>query len=155
MTMYFEDIPVDEVHVFGPREITEDDIIAFARKYDPQPFHIDPEKARESIFGGLIASGWHTVGIMMRLLVDGTVNDTAGLGSPGIDDLRWIKPVRPGDRLRVRSRCIEKTPSRSRPEIGSCRYFTEVLNQDDEVVMSLYQIGLVKRRPGGPASSLD
>lgn len=144
---YFEDVEVGSARETASRTIQAAEMIAFARQYDPQFFHIDPEAAKGSIYGGLIASGWHTASVMMRLMVDGFVNDTAGMGSPGFDDLRWHAPVRPGDTIRVRSTLVEKTPSKSRPDIGSCRYRTEVLNQRDEVVLSLTSIGLVRRRP--------
>ncbi len=144
---YFEEVVVGEVRETASRTLTAEEIIKFARAFDPQPFHIDEAAARKSIYGGLIASGWHTASIMMRLMVDNVVSQTAGTGSPGFDDLRWLKPVRPGDTIRVRSTCIDKTPSKSRPDIGSCRYRTEVLNQHDEIVMTLISIGLVRRRP--------
>lgn len=144
---YFEDVEVGSARETASRTIQAAEMIAFARQYDPQFFHIDPEAAKGSIYGGLIASGWHTASVMMRLMVDGFVNDTAGMGSPGFDDLRWHAPVRPGDTIRVRSTLVEKTPSKSRPDIGSCRYRTEVLNQRDEVVLSLTSIGLLRRRP--------
>ena len=152
---YFEDIEVGAVRETGSRTVTKDEIIAFAQKFDPQPFHVDEEAAKSSIYGGLIASGWHTASTMMRLMVDNFVNGSAGLGSPGFDELRWLKPVRPGDTLRVRSTCIDKTPSRSRPEIGACRYRTEVLNQHDEVVLTMISIGLIRRRPAPIGCAAD
>ncbi|SLN74550.1 MaoC family dehydratase [Oceanibacterium hippocampi] len=144
---YLEDVPVGVARIYGPKTVTRDEIIAFATKFDPQPFHVDEEAAKDSIFGGLVASGWHTASIAMRLLVDGSVKNNAGLGSPGFDDLRWLKPVRPGDALRVRSTCIEIKPSRSKPHMGSARFKTEVLNQNDEVVLDFYSTGLMLRRP--------
>ncbi len=145
---FFEDYEIGHVTEIGSHRFTADDIVRFASAFDPQPFHVDEAAARDSIYGGLIASGWHTAAMMMRLLVDGFVGDSAGMGSPGFDDLRWLKPVRPGDAIRVRSTCLEKTPSRSRPNLGSIRFRTEVLNQDDEVVMSMVSIALYLRRPG-------
>src|SRR5690242_4067335 len=121
---YFEDfaaLGADASIDLGSYEFTADDIIAFARNYDPQPMHIDPERARGSIYGGLIASGWHTAGIYMRLLVNTLVLGTESLGSPGIDKLRWLKPVRPGDVLRARITILDATPSRSRPDRGIVR----------------------------------
>ncbi len=146
---YFEDIEIGLRREFGSHTLSEDEIIAFASKFDPQPFHTDPKAGAESHFGGLVASGWHTGCIAMRLLVDNIIlkENIAGFGSPGFDDLRWLKPVRPGDTLSVRSQCVEKRPSQSRPEIGSARFFTEVLNQNDEVVMSYLATGIYLRRP--------
>ena len=148
---YFEEVELGETIETGRRTLEPDEIIAFAEKFDPQPFHTDPEAAKQSFFGGLIASGWHTAAVMMRLQVEAMEVNMAGLGSPGFDDLRWLKPVRPGDTIRVRLTCVEKTPSRSRADIGSCRFKTEVLNQNDEVVMTVTQIGIFPRRPDAAA----
>jgi acyl dehydratase len=144
--IYFEDLPVGTTVDLGSHQITEADIIAFAQQFDPQPFHVDPERAKSSIYGGLIASGWHTVGIYMRLLVDKLLNQTASLGSPGVDEVRWPRPVRPGDILRAQFTVIEATPSRSRPDMGIIRSRGEVLNQRGEVVMSIIGIGFFGRR---------
>ncbi|MBM3555801.1 MAG: MaoC family dehydratase [Alphaproteobacteria bacterium] len=146
---YWEDIAIGTKREGGGKIVTAAEIIAFASKYDPQYFHTDPKAAEKSIYGGLIASGWHTAAMMMRMLVDGFNNDTASLGSPGFDTLRWYMPVRPGDILSVRSVCVDKAPSQSRPGTGSCRFQTEVLNQKGEVVMSLITIGMYRRRPQG------
>lgn len=144
--IYFEDLEVGVVRELGSKTITKEEILAFAKDYDPQPFHTDEAAAERSIFGGLIASGWHTASIMMRLIVDGAVERAAVLPSPGFDDLRWLKPVRPGDTLTVRGGCIEKTPSRSKPWLGSARIRTEMLNQDGDVVMSVNNIAIYRRR---------
>lgn len=144
--IYFEDIAVGQVFETGDYLVEEPEIIAFGRDYDPQPFHTDPAAARASFFGGLVASGWHTAAIMMRLQVDAVINRSAVLPSPGFDDLKWLQPVRPGDRLRVRLVAAEKTPSRSKPEQGSVRFATEVRNQNDDVVMTVSQIGIYRRR---------
>ena len=148
---YFEEVTLGETIETARRTLRADEIIAFASQFDPQPFHTDPEAAKGTFFGGLVASGWHTAAVMMRLQVDAFQANMAGLGSPGFDDLRWLKPVRPGDSIRVRLTCVEKTPSRSRADIGSCRFKTEVLNQHDEVVMTVTQIGIYQRRPGAAA----
>ena len=140
---HFEDYVVGAVHEFGSIEVTEAEIIDFAKRYDPQPFHIDPAAAQNSIFGGVIASGWYTASMMMRLLVDHYISAVASLGSPGIDELRWIKPVRPGDALSVRVTVIESKRSRSKPDRGIFRSFIEVLNQEKEVVMSLKAISFM------------
>lgn len=144
---WFEDFRPGEVEEFGACEVTQAAILAYAAEFDPQPFHTDPEAAKTSIYGGLIASGWHTVGIMMRLLVDHYIPRNASLGSPGVDELRWLAPVRPGDRLRVRVAVQEALPSRSRPDRGSVRSLMETLNQRDEVVMTVRGTLLFRRRP--------
>lgn len=143
---YFEDITVGAARETGSHTFTEDAIIAFARQFDPQPFHTDPAAAKQSSFGGLVASGWHTASTVMRLMVDSAIDLEASLGSPGFDDLLWLRPVRPGDTVRARMTCIEKTPSKSRPGIGSARFTTEVFNQNDELVMSFTSIGIMRFR---------
>ncbi len=144
---YFDDMAVGAVRETAGHTVSRDEIMAFAREFDPQPFHIDEAAAKAGPYGDVIASGWHTAAMMMRLIVDQFAGRVASAGSPGFDNLRWLKPVRPGDTLRVRSTCIEKTPSKSRPNLGSCRFNTEVVNQNDEVVMSLTTIGMYTRRP--------
>lgn len=143
---YFEDFAPGMVLEFGDRLITAEEIVAFAREYDPQPFHLDEAAGRQTHFGGLVASGWQTCGIMMRLMVDHYLHPETSLGSPGLDELRWLRPVRPGDRLRVRLEVLETKPSRSRPEMGTIRQRTEVLNQKGEVVMSTVSVGMIRRR---------
>jgi acyl dehydratase len=144
---YFEDFRPGAVVELGSRTLDEAAIVAFAREYDPQPFHTDPEAARSSVFGGLIASGWQTVGVYMRLLVDGCVNGTASLGSPGVDEVRWLVPVRPGDTLSARFTVLEARPSRSRPDRGTVVSLGEVTNQRGEVVMTVRGMGIFGRRP--------
>jgi acyl dehydratase len=146
-TYWFEDLAAGTVLEFGSVEMTEEEIVGFARRYDPQPFHLDREAGKSSIFGGLCASGWNTTAVMMRMWVDNYLSPEASLGSPGIDELRWLRPVFPGDRLRCRLTVLEATPSRSRPYMGSIRQRGEVLNQKDEVVMSLIGTTFFKRRP--------
>jgi acyl dehydratase len=131
--------------------VTADEIVEFARKYDPQPFHVDAKAALESPFGGLVASGWMTTAICMRLFYDQVLSDAAGAGSPGVDELRWTRPVRPGDTLRVKRTVLEAAPSKRRPEIGSVRSRAEVYNQRDELVMHLTSISLFRRREPGSA----
>ena len=142
----FEDYVSGEVHEFGSINVDEAGIIAFARCYDPQPFHTDPDAAKESIYGGLIASGWHTGCLMMRLLVDHYLSRAANLGSPGIDELRWPKPVRPGDTLSVRVTILEAKRSRSKPDRGIIHSYIEVLNQKSEVVMTMKLVNFVRCR---------
>ena len=145
---YFEDLDVGIERVFGTYHVTREEVLEFARKYDPQPFHLSDEAAAKTHFGRLAASGWHTAAMTMRVTVDCLTKDRqASLGSPGIDELRWLKPVFPGDTLTVRAKIIEKTPSRSKPEIGSMRSQTTVTNQDGDVVMTLTTIVLMMRRP--------
>lgn len=145
---YWEDIEIGSRSSFGRYEVTREEVIDFASKYDPQPFHLSDEAAAQTYFGRLSASGWHTCAMMMRMLVDHMkTQDQAGLGSPGIDELRWLKPVYPGDVLRAESVTIDKTPSKSRPDMGSYRGQTTIFNQNDEPVMTLKSIGLIRRRP--------
>ena len=146
--IYFEDLVVGEEQVFGSVEVTRQEVLEFARKYDPQPFHLSDEAAAKTHFGRLSASGWHTCAMVMGVIARRVVEEEqAGLGSPGIDELRWLKPVYPGDTLTVRGRILEKTPSRSKPEIGSFRTQTTVSNQDGVDVMRFTSIVLMRRRP--------
>ena len=149
---YFEDIAIGAETDFGSYEVTREEVIDFARKYDPQPFHLSDEEAAKTHFGRLAASGWHTCAMTMAVIARKVVDDEqAGLGSPGVDELRWLKPVYPGDTLHVRGKIIEKTPSRSKPEIGSFRTETIVTNQDEVPVMRFTSIVLIRRRPDGLA----
>jgi acyl dehydratase len=146
---YFEDYLVGSVHQFGSIAVEQDEVISFARRFDPQDFHTDPEAAKRTMFGGLIASGWHTAGLMMRLYADHYLSKVASLSSPGLDELRWLKPVRPGDSLSVRVTVLDAVASRSKPDRGIVTSFIEVLNQGGEVVMSMKAVNLITRRfPG-------
>ena len=145
--LYFEDFPTGDVRESPGRTVTRDEIVAFAREFDPQPFHIDETAAKATIYEGLIASGWHTIAIYMRLMWDSYLKDTASLGSPGVDEVRWLKPVRPGDTLRARFTVLEAVPSRSKPDRGIVRSLSEVFNQHGEVVMTLRGLGMFGRRP--------
>ena len=145
---YFEDLQVGAKTEFGIYKVTREEMLEFARKYDPQPFHLSDEAAAKTHFGRIAASGWHTAAMVMSVIARKVMEqEQAGLGSPGIDDLRWKKPVYPGDTLTVRGTIIEKTPSRSKPGIGSFRTETVITNQNDEVVMSFTSIVLIRRRP--------
>jgi len=144
---YFEDFAPGQVLELGSRTISRESMLAFAREFDPQPFHVDEEAAKRSIYGGLLASGWHTCSLWMRILCDGLLTDTASLGSPGIDELRWLKPVRPGDTLSVRMTILEAIPSRSKPDRGLIRSLTEMRNQHGEVVLTARGLSLFGRRP--------
>lgn len=151
--IYFEDLEVGEETDFGSCEVTRDEVLEFARKYDPQPFHLSDEEAAKTHFGRLSASGWHTCAMTMGVIARYVVgHEQAGLGSPGVDELRWLKPVYPGDTLHVRGTIVEKRPSRSKPEIGSFRTETIVTNQDDVPVMRFTSIVLIRRRPEGQAA---
>ena len=140
---YFEDYVAGAVHEFDGIVVEEAEVIAFAKRFDPQPFHTDPEAAKASAFGGLIASGWHTASLMMRLFVDHYLSRVASLGSPGVDALRWLKPVRPGDRLVLRVTVHEVKRSRSKPDRGILHSYIEVLNQRREVVMTMKALNLL------------
>ena len=149
-TRYFEDFAADQTFEAGSVSVTEAEIIAFARQYDPQAFHVDPAVAHASIYGGLIASGWHTVALSMRLLVDAIFADTAGMGSPGVDELRWLRPIRPGDTLSVRLKILEARASESRPDRGIIRFRVETRNQDGDLAMHMTGAGFIARRPESP-----
>jgi acyl dehydratase len=145
--IYLDDLVPGQVHELGRHTVSADDIVAFATLWDPQPFHLDEAAARASIYGGLIASGWHTCCIFMRLFADGLLNRAAAMGSPGLDELRWLKPVRPGDTLFGRVEVLEVTPSRSRPDRGIARLRSAVRNQADDEVLSFVAAVMFRRRP--------
>jgi acyl dehydratase len=142
----FEDFEPGQVYELGSKVVTADEIVAFARQFDPQPFHVDPEAAKDSVFGGLIASGWHTGAMWMRLYVDSLLGGGSGQGSSGIEELRWLAPVRPGDTLSGRLIVLEATPSESHPERGTIRIRGEMVNQDGVTVMSMISRGRFARR---------
>jgi acyl dehydratase len=146
---YWEDFAVGTTREFGGLSVTKEEILRFAKQFDPQPFHVDEEAARRSPFGGLIASGWHTAALAMRMWCDAYLLDTASLGSPGIEKLKWTKPVRPGDTLRIRATVLEARPLASKPGVGLLRSLWNVLNQADEVVMEMEGLSMMKRRNAG------
>jgi acyl dehydratase len=143
---YFEDFKVGDVAEFGPVTVTTEEIVEFAERFDPQPFHIDADAAARSAYGGLIASGWHTVALFMGMYVRGLLVDTASLGSSGVEELRWLAPVRPGDELRGRSTITGLQPSATNPRRGTVFSTNEVLNQDGTVVMTMKARGFLERR---------
>jgi acyl dehydratase len=143
---YFEDFKIGEVTEIGPVRVSEEEIVEFASRYDPQPFHIDPEAAKSSPFGGLIASGWHTTALFMGMFVRGILMDSASMGSPGVEEIRWTAPVRPGDRLTGRVTVTDVQPSANTPGRGTVFTTSEVFNQDGTRVMSLKARGLFARR---------
>ncbi len=149
MRRYFEDYEVGSSAEFGAIEVSAEEITSFAQRYDPQPFHL-PGADESSPYGGLIASGWNTAGLAMRVMVDHVIDGETSLGSPGLGPIRWPNPVRPGDVLRVRVNVVAAKPSTKKPDRGAVTFQVEALNQNDEVVLVVEDwIGIVKRRPGG------
>jgi acyl dehydratase len=149
---YFEDYIPDSVYEYGSITISRQEILEFARKYDPQPFHVDPEAASHGPFGGLIASGWHTASIMMRLFADHYLSRVASLGGPGVDELRWLKPVRPGDSLRIRVTVLEAKRSSSKTDRGLVRSLVEVFDQEGDPVMGLTVMNMLLAREDAPTA---
>jgi acyl dehydratase len=145
---YFEDYVTGAVHAFGSISVDEKEVLDFGRRFVPLAYHTDPEMAKKSIYGGLIASGWHTAALMMRLYTDNYLSKVANLGSPGCDELKWERPVFPGDDLSIRVTVLETRRSESKPDRGIVRSFVEVLNQKREVVMSLKMVNFVRSREG-------
>ncbi|MBV8904729.1 MAG: MaoC family dehydratase [Acidobacteriia bacterium] len=143
---YFEDYVPGRIYEFGTIPVSEAEIVDFAQQFDPQYFHTDPEKAKASRFGGLVASGWHTTALVMRLFVDQFLSHVASLASPGVDEIRWPNPVRPGDNLRLRVTILEARPSRTKPDRGVVRNRIEAFNQRDEPVLSMIGISIIGRR---------
>ena len=143
---YWEDFPAGTVREFGGLTLSQEEIVRFARQYDPQPFHVDEEAASRSVFGGLIASGWQTCALAMRMMCDAYLLDAASAGSPGVENIRWLLPVRPGDTLRVRLTVLEARVLQSKPHIGLVRNKWEVFNQKDEQVMLMEGYGMFLRR---------
>jgi acyl dehydratase len=151
--LYWEDFPVGHVMEFGHMPVSREAVIAFAREFDPQPFHLDDEAAAGTVFGGLCASGWHTCAMTMRMMCDGYLLDAASQGSPGIDALRWHRPVFPGDTLRVRMDIVEARPMNSKPHVGLVRSRWTVRNQHDETVMTMEGWGMFLRRTAAPTAA--
>jgi len=153
ITRYWEDFKVGEIEQIGGKRVDKEEVIAFARQYDPQPFHVDEAAAKQSMYGGLIASGWHTGAMVMRMMCDAYLLQSASVGSPGIDNLKWLKPVRPGDTIRAQRTTLETRVSKSKPDIGIVNNLWEVFNQDGEMVMSMQGYGMFRRRnPGSPTT---
>ena len=145
---YWEDLEVGQEFQLGSKTFSRDEIVAFARDWDPQYFHVDAEAAKASEYGGLIASGFHTGSAAMRLVADGWLNPATSIGSPGLDELRWLRPVRPGDTITVRMRVLEKRASQSKPHLGISVLAWTVTNQNGEAVMTVKAVNLIRRRPG-------
>ena len=148
--MFFEDVVPGEAPLFGNYEVTKDEIFEFAAEFDPQPFHLDEEAAKKTLLGGLSASGWHTAAISMRLLYDSFLRHVASMGALGVDELKWLKPVRPGDRLSLRRHVLEKKESQSRPDLGIVHTQSDVINQNGEVMMTLRAPLMLRRRGTSP-----
>jgi acyl dehydratase len=145
---YFEDFAEGQVYELGEATVNEAEVLEFARRFDPQPFHVDREAAKRSMYGGLIASGWHTGSLFMSLMVRGLLHDAASLGSAGVDELRWLKPVRPGDTLRGRLTVTSLRPSSKRADRGTLFTLGEMFNQQGERVFFVRSSGMFARRPG-------
>jgi acyl dehydratase len=146
---HWEDFKPGVVAVYGPRLVTREEIIAFASEFDPQPMHLDEAAASATILGGLGASGWHTCSLLMRMIADGFVLDSTSMGSPGIEEVRWLKPLRPGTTIRVRTTVLDTRASGSRPEMGLTKFMMEVLDDADAVIASLTTTLLFRRREPG------
>jgi len=149
--LFWEDFPVGQVREFGAYPVTREAVLAFAREFDPQPFHLDDAAAEASLFGRLAASGWHTCAMAMRMMCDAYLLDAASLGSPGLETLRWTRPVYPGDTLHVRLEVLESRPLASRPGVGMIRSRWDVMNQADEIVLTMEGFGMFRRRDGAVA----
>ncbi|MBX3550461.1 MAG: MaoC family dehydratase [Xanthobacteraceae bacterium] len=147
----YEDFEVGSVKSFGPRLVTREEIIEFATEFDPQPMHLDEEAANRSMLKGLSGSGWHTCAIMMRIIYDGFLHESSSLGAPGVDEVRWIRPVRPNDELTIRITILEKRDSGSRPQVGIVRFNLEMTNAKGETVMASSYSGFFGKRNAGAA----
>ena len=147
--LHWEDFTAGQVAEYGPQEVTADEIKAFAAEFDPQPMHLDEAAARASMIGGLCASGWHTCAIMMRIVADGFVLDSSSRGATGCKEVKWLAPVRPGDRLRVRTTVLDARASASRPEMGFVNFRFDMFNADGVRVMTLTPHLMFGRRPAG------
>lgn len=148
-TLYWEDFEAGQVRQLGERSVSREEIIAFAAEFDPQPMHMDEMAAKDSMLGGLAASGWHSCAMLMRMMCDGYLLDSNSMGSPGLDEIKFAAPVRPGDRLRAQFTCLETRASQSRPEMGVCKMFYELFNQHGELVMTWHCNQFFRRRTPG------
>ena len=147
--LHWDDFKAGTVAVYGPRLVTREEIVAFAAEFDPQPMHLDETAATATLLGGLAASGWHSCCILMRIIADGFINDSSSLGAPGVDEVRWLKPLRPGTRVRVRTTILETRASNSRPEIGFVKCLFELLDEQDIVLITLTSPLMIRRREAG------
>jgi acyl dehydratase len=149
---HFEDFPAGRVVEHGPRLVTREEIIAFAAEFDPQPFHLDEEAARDTLVGGLCASGWHTCAILMRMMFDAFLEHSSSLGAPGVEEVKWLRPLRPGDRVTMRAEALEARVSKSRPEMGLVRFRIDLRNASGELVAQQTHTQLFGRRAAGEAA---
>jgi acyl dehydratase len=150
--LYWEDFQSGAVSVYGPRLVTREEIVAFAAEFDPQPMHLDEAAASATMLGGLGASGWHMCCLFMRIVADGFILDSSSMGAPGIEEVRWLKPLRPGTRVRVRAKVLETRLSKSRPEMGLVKLTYDMLDEADEILMQLTNIQMFGRRQPGAAA---
>lgn len=150
--IHWEDFAAGSVAEFGPRLVTREEIVAFATEFDPQPFHLDDAAAKATLLGGLSASGWHTCAMLMRIMCDGFLLDSTSMGSPGVEEVKWLAPVRPGDSLTVRRTVLDARASQSRPEMGLVRFLFELFNADGIRVMTLTCTNMFARRAPGAAA---
>lgn len=148
--LHWEDFTTGAVAIYGPRLVTREEIVAFAAEFDPQPMHLDEAAASATLLGGLGASGWHTCCLMMRIIADGFLLDSSSMGAPGIEEVRWLTPLRPGTRIRVRSTVLDTRASKSRPEMGLAKMNFEVLDDADAIVMTLITTFMLGRREAAP-----
>lgn len=146
---HWEDFTPGAVAVYGPRLVTREEIVAFAAEFDPQPMHLDEAAGAATLLGGLAASGWHSCCILMRIIADGFINESSSLGAPGVDEVRWLKPLRPGTQVRVRTTILETRASNSRPEIGFVKCLCELLDEQDTVLITLTSPLMIRRRKVG------
>ena len=147
--LHWEDFHPDQAIDLGSRLVTREEIVAFAAEYDPQPMHLDEAGAQAGMFGGLVASGWHSCCILMRMLTDGFLRDASFMGAPGVEEVNWLAPVRPGDRINARATVLETRPSRSRPNVGFVKFRFELVDAADKPVMILIVSPMFGRRPTG------
>ena len=150
--LYWEDFQPGAAAIYGPRLVTREEIVAFAAEFDPQPMHLDEAAASATLLGGLAASGWHTCCLLMRIITDGFVLNSSSMGAPGVEEVRWLKPLRPGTRIRVRSTVLETRASKSRPQMGLVKIHHEVLDETDAVLTTLTSTAMLGRRPPGAES---
>ena len=150
----FDDMEIGRIFALGPKTVTEEEITAFAAKFDPQPFHLDPASPQAELTGGLIASGWHTCSIFMRMMCDSYLLNSTSLGSSGLDEVRWLRPVRPNDTLKGTAKVVKKRVSKSRPEMGIVHFNYELTNQNDEPIMTIVGTGLIGTRNHSNAETI-
>jgi acyl dehydratase len=149
---HFEDFSPGDVMIFGPRRVTREEIVAFAAEFDPQPMHLDEHAARATLLAGLAASGWHGCALLMRMISDGFVLDSSSMGGPGVEEVRWLRPLRPGTDVRVRATVLEARASKSRPRVGLVKFRFELIDGADEVITDVVPTIMFGRRVAEPAA---